>query len=76
MSLTTEIKNVGQRFVDLPVSKVVSLPSQIANEVATAFGHKPTAAITTISHYERTLLRWMKPDNKGGLVPRDATSRE
>lgn len=31
---------------------------------------KPIAKITALSHYNHVRLRWMKPDGKGGLVPR------
>jgi len=75
--LKTTIERDGQRYVDEPilVRPKPEQRSRIQNAVQAAldpqgfFAERPRAPIT-VGH-ERVLLRWMKPDGKGGLVPRE-----
>ena len=72
------LDHVGQKFFDEAVRVVVSKARALDLSIAALFkraGREATAihlapAITEISHYNRVPLRWMKPDGKGGLVPR------
>lgn len=68
----------GQAYVDEPVY-VAPKPeavSVIALSVAEAFNPRPGALShkqtlqPILVHHERVRLRWMKPNGKGGLVPR------
>ena len=61
----------GQPFVDDPVlvhPKPVNVPMLAA--VAEAFGVKPEIREPIVVNTERVRLRWMKPDGRGGLVPK------
>lgn len=69
--LRTEIAREGQRFVDRPVYEDVSRPRPAAAAVAQALRAAPPRRIVHVAGYERTELRWMKPDGKGGFVPKD-----
>lgn len=72
--IKTQLKD-GQRYVDDPVFKTISKPkpeleTPLALAVASMFNNKPPQEIRDFVGYERTRLRWMKPDWRGGLVPR------
>jgi hypothetical protein len=58
------ITHVGQKYVDSPV---YTKPDPLKGSVARAFGRNVPAINTGT---ERVQLRWMKPDGKGGLVPK------
>lgn len=75
----------GQKYVDQPVFKVVSDPTKLA-QIVSVIGNpiflipmrkqlpqtvldKPVRIADV--EYHRVRLQWMKPDGKGGLVPRD-----
>ena len=65
----------GQRYVDDPVYKVIGkvrpeLDTELAHSIAQIFKTRPPQRIEDLVGYNRTRLRWMKPDGKGGLVPR------
>jgi hypothetical protein len=55
----------GDPYVDEPI---VAMPKRLSTAVAVAFRHRAPKPIT-VGH-ERVMLRWMKPDGNGGLVPR------
>lgn len=57
----------GQPFVDEYASpnEAGNVYEIKPNPVAAAFGAKPVEV-----SFNRVLLRWMKPDGKGGVVPR------
>ena len=79
--LKTTITKDGQRYVDEPVlvqpkreaRSRLSHAVQAALDPQGQYAERPRAPIT-VGH-ERVLLRWMKPDGKGGLVPRDGGKR-
>lgn len=72
-TIRENIARVGQRFYDEPIQREVSRPTGVAGSVADAFGNLTgVRAITEISHFERRQLRWVVPDGKGGVKPRDA----
>ena len=80
--LRTAIQYDGQRYVDEPIYEHLlprtDLVTPIAVAVATAFNElapRVPTAIVFVKGHERVLLRWMKPDGKGGLVPRDGGKR-
>ena len=57
-----------QNYVDEPVyAKPKPVPA-LDRAIATVFGRTQPGVI--LLGYERVRLRWMKPDGKGGLVPR------
>ena len=68
--IRTEIEKEGQRYVDSAVMHEVSRPNQLAATLAALVNGKALRTIEELSHYERTPLRWMKPDGKGGLIPK------
>lgn len=81
--LTPFITSPAQRFFDEPVYVEISAAkplalavNQAAQQIAVQQWRKPSRGpvilpvITDIDHYERVQLRWMKPDGKGGLVPK------
>ena len=68
-NLTLGIEREGQQYVDEPVKVRPQQRSAIELSVAAAFGNKGGPQTITIGH-QRVRLRWMKPDGKGGLVPR------
>lgn len=60
----------GQTYYDETVlaKPRADLRTPIADSVATIFGsHQPTPIV--VGH-NRIRLRWVKPDGKGGVVPR------
>lgn len=74
----TEVKREGQKFLDEPVyaSPKPELITNIALSVGAAFNEgRPRAPRRILLGHERVQLRWMKPDGKGGLVPRDGGKR-
>jgi hypothetical protein len=78
--LKTTIESTGQRYLDEPVHMEISLAKPVALAVNMAYAKVPRgpriqAVIRGISHYNRVPLRWMKPDGKGGLVPKYARDR-
>lgn len=73
-TLRTKVTKDGQRFVDEPIQiqpKASAMPSQIGVAVAKAFGEeRPKLPEPVTVGHERVELRWIKPDGKGGLVPK------
>lgn len=67
--LRERIERVGQLYVDEPIVATPWKPSAIEASVAAAFGVKAQKKPIVVGH-ERVRLRWMKPDGKGGLVPK------
>jgi len=66
--MKTEITHEGQSYFDEP--KYV-MPKSIAPlEKAIADMAERDLPAPILTHYERVRLRWMKPDGKGGLVPK------
>lgn len=71
--LKTHIAKPGQKYLDEPV---YVLPKQEPFDVMKASialalgGEMPKAKPPILVRHERVTLRWMKPDGKGGLVPR------
>jgi len=72
----------GDRYYDVPtpahrskrsVNHAEIRPNQVGQQVARAFGSPASKPIPIA--FERHVLRWMKPDGKGGLVPRDGGKR-
>ncbi len=76
-SLETAITRDGQEYVDQlvylrnkPVLRGIP-PKTAAAVVSAAFGRAlPQVVVTIPNLIRRTRLRWMKPDGKGGLVPK------
>lgn len=73
-----DIEHEGQPFVDepiyaagRPIKREVG-PSAVSASVASALGAsvRPAIEVTIPNRFRRTPLRWMKPDGKGGLVPK------
>ena len=62
----------GQKFVDDPVYVYprYDLCTPLTESVAAIFGTQGTLSRPLLTHYERTRLRWMRPDGNGGLIPR------
>ena len=58
----------GQRYMDEAVYAMPKRAKPIDVAVAQAFNRQPPQPI--VVDYNRVRLRWMKPDGKGGLVPR------
>lgn len=65
----TAITREGQKFFDEPVFIEHTVRTAIADAV-TRISRRRLPRIETLDHYERVPLRWMKPDGKGGIVPR------
>jgi hypothetical protein len=66
--LKTSIEKDGQPYVDEAVIAKPKSVSVIHENVAYIFGSRLPRPITI--GYNRVKLRWMKPDGKGGLVPK------
>lgn len=74
-ALKTAISSDRQRYVDEPVYVEVSKAKPLALELSglpwrLRGGPPICAAIQRLSHHERTLIRWMIPDGRGGLKPK------
>jgi hypothetical protein len=69
--LLTSIEREGQPYVDEPVMVEVSKVVPLSLEVARICGRKIRPVIDTLSHYNHVRLHWMRPDGRGGLVPRN-----
>jgi hypothetical protein len=71
-TLKTSIDHDGQPFYDEPVYREVSRANPLALALSRALPgcRKVQEVIQELSHHERVWLRWMRPDGKGGLVPR------
>lgn len=72
-NLKTSITD-GQRYYDEPVYDELRA-NPLALAVNAAFSPvqgvpRVASRIRILSHYNRVRLRWMKPDGRGGLVPR------
>lgn len=66
--LKTSITREGQGYVD---DAVMLRPKPVSGvDVACAKAFKRPLARPLLAGYERVPLRWMKPDGKGGLVPK------
>ncbi len=85
-SLRTQIDNDRQRFVDEPVYAEISKAKPLAVAISQGLtsidratgrhiGTNIAPSIFDVSHYERVQLRWMRPDGKGGLVPKYRSGR-
>lgn len=76
--LKTTLKD-GQRYVDEPVYREIGRATPLALSINAGLRSLAPSMpapniqprIRELSHYERVQLRWMRPDGKGGLVPRD-----
>lgn len=71
-NLVTSILYEGQPFLDEPVRIYPKVKPTIQASVEAAFnpnGYLQNFKPITVRH-ERVKLRWMKPDGKGGLVPK------
>jgi hypothetical protein len=73
--LVTEVLFVGQPYKDEPVYAEVSRAKPLALSIAHACGRRISPRIEELTHYNRVQLRWMKPDGRGGLVPRNQPTR-
>lgn len=78
-ALKTTIEKDGQRYLDEPVYvrvKTSAIPDALQASVSAAFnGGQPSADLfkkPVLVRHERVLLRWMTPDGKGGLKPRES----
>jgi hypothetical protein len=69
--LRTAVLSDGQPYVDEPVYVEISKAKPLASEIAAMFGRAVSAQIKELSHYHHVRLRWMKPDGRGGLIPRE-----
>ena len=66
--LKTTILSEGQEYLDEPVYVFPKPITQIEASMAAMYGLRlPQPKL--IGH-DRVRLRWMKPDGKGGLIPR------
>lgn len=69
-----KITKEGQQFYDRPIYNTMrpraEFVTPIARSVARAFKSQLPKVIVDLVGHERERLRWMKPDGKGGLVPR------
>lgn len=74
--LRTKVERVGQPYYDAEIAETI-LPkpefrSQLTVHVGLLFGSQPLPPLRVVTGHERINLRWMRPDGKGGLVPRKA----
>lgn len=67
--IITEIRHAGQEFLDEPVFVAPKQRSELDRIFAAAFKQPPLPQPIQVGH-ERVRLQWMKPDGKGGLVPK------
>lgn len=75
--IKTAITKDGQRYVDEPIvvhckhpaPSPIAIAIQAAFDPKGRFAERPHPPIT-VGH-NRVLLRWMTPDGKGGLKPRE-----
>jgi hypothetical protein len=63
------IKADGQPYIDEPIMGYLE-PTGVSRSVSMALGARPAPRIRIVTGYDRVKLRWLKPDGKGGLVPR------
>ena len=82
--IRTQITEHGQPYLDKPVfATPVKLMGRLASAMAEIHGHVKTVRTDRgfkrvrtdlpakiLLRYDRTYLRWMRPDGNGGLVPR------
>lgn len=66
----TTIAHIGQGSVDEPIYSERNQVSMIGNAVRAAFNSPPDRRPRIVLGYQTVRLRWMKPDGRGGLVPR------
>ena len=73
----TEVKKEGQEYYDRPIylKNKPELrdvpPTPVAAAIAGAFGGELRKVVVRVPNkVRRTRLRWMKPDGRGGLVPK------
>jgi hypothetical protein len=69
----TTITRDGQRYVDEPILARPKPASRVELSVQAAFdpqGLKRRPTPIVVGH-ERVMLRWVTPDGKGGLKPRE-----
>lgn len=64
------ITKVGQRFADYPIYVRPKKIGAITQSVQSIFNPQSPLPRPIMVGYERVELRWMKPDGKGGLIPR------
>lgn len=73
---TLEVKVIRRVGVQNPITTVVSEPRKLRASVQSAFGADTPALTDTKPYIEKHIhteierFRWMKPDGKGGLIPR------
>jgi hypothetical protein len=68
--LRTKVTSDRQVYWDRPIYAEPKRPSPIEAGVMSALGGTKKAPESILLGYERELIRWMKPDGRGGLVPR------
>lgn len=82
--IKTQITEHGQPYLDKPVfATPVKLMGRLASAMAEIHGHVKTVRTERVFkrvrtdlpakillRYDRTYLRWMRPDGSGGLIPR------
>lgn len=72
----TSVDYEGQPYVDEPIITYPNsqFTSPIAESVSAAFnGGVPDIPLPIQTGWQMVRLKWMKPDGKGGLIPRDET---
>lgn len=77
-NVKTVIAKEGQPYIDEPVYVEISKAKPLALAINRALMRQKAATrgphiapeIKDLSHYNRVQLRWLRPDGKGGLVPR------
>lgn len=64
----------GCSYYDEPIVETVrprpELNSKLAYSLDAAFGMRIPRPVEVVTGYQMVQLRWMKPDGKGGLVPK------
>lgn len=73
-TLRPSIERAGQRYVDKPVYTYPEI-DVLGMAVNAAFNKCSPLPPPILTGHERVRLRWMKPDGKGGLVPRTKRAR-
>ena len=71
-----KITKEGQEYVDDPVYTFPKPKSAISRAVSHALDPNAPPPKPILLGHERVTLRWMKPDGKGGLVPKYQKTKE
>ncbi len=74
-NLRTTISHEGQKYVDDPIYAMhkprPEEMSPVRMGLAQMFGSPTPQPIQELVGHERVRLRWMKPDGRGGLKPKN-----